>query len=345
MFLSKVGKFYHLFYFDETSKRRKVSTKSVLKSDALKFLRDFKQHEHERKVKLSRQLLSEFKEDFLTHSKTIHTPKTHDGVRIAFGQFIRIIGDAPMHKITVRQIEHFLAVKREEASEWTARNNYISLASAFETAKRWNCIESNPFRSVEKPKMREVQPAFFSKDDFRHLIHFVDDVDWRELFITAVATGMRLSELTALQWTDVDFVHKLIHVRNSDSFTTKSKKNRVVPMTEQLFLLLRERNERAATALVFHEKGRRLTKDEVSKAFKKYVRKACLSDKLHFHSLRHTFASWLVQDGASLYEVQKLLGHSTSKTTEIYSHLQPEQLHSTVNRILVPTTAGEVSLN
>jgi site-specific recombinase XerD len=57
--------------------------------------------------------------------------------------------------------------------------------------------------------------------------------------------------------------------------------------------------------------------------------------RLHLHSLRHTFASWLVQDGVSLYEVQKLLGHSSIAVTEIYSHLQPEQLHETVNRLKV----------
>jgi site-specific recombinase XerD len=73
-----------------------------------------------------------------------------------------------------------------------------------------------------------------------------------------------------------------------------------------------------------------------SKSFKTYARNALGSaTKLHFHSLRHTFATWLVQDGVSLYEVQKLLGHSNISVTEIYSHLQPEQLHGTVNRLQI----------
>ncbi len=71
----------------------------------------------------------------------------------------------------------------------------------------------------------------------------------------------------------------------------------------------------------------------VQHLFKRYVRDLKLPERLHFHSLRHTFASWLVQDGATLYEVQKLLGHSSAKVTEVYSHLQPEELHSTVERI------------
>ena len=79
-----------------------------------------------------------------------------------------------------------------------------------------------------------------------------------------------------------------------------------------------------------------MEKDFISKTFKKCVLDAELDERLHFHSLRHTFASWLVQEGVSLYEVQKLLGHPSSSVTQIYSHLQPEQMHSTVNRIDLP---------
>jgi site-specific recombinase XerD len=68
---------------------------------------------------------------------------------------------------------------------------------------------------------------------------------------------------------------------------------------------------------------------------KKAVRAAGLDDRLHFHSARHAFASWLVRAGVSLYEVQKLLGHSSPTVTEVYSHLQPEHLHGRVNKITV----------
>ncbi len=83
------------------------------------------------------------------------------------------------------------------------------------------------------PDVRELQPAYLSKADFRRLLGAVKEKDIRELFISAVSTGIRLSELTALQWPDVDQVQKVIHVRNTDTFTTKSKKNRVVPMSDQ----------------------------------------------------------------------------------------------------------------
>jgi site-specific recombinase XerD len=84
---------------------------------------------------------------------------------------------------------------------------------------------------------------------------------------------------------------------------------------------------------VFARSGNRLSQSYVEHKFKQYVRWAGLNDDLKFHSLRHTFATWVVQNGASIYEVQKLLGHSDIKTTQIYAHLMASELHSTVNRI------------
>jgi site-specific recombinase XerD len=335
MFLSKRGRTYYLFYFDEIGKRHKISTRCVHKSDALKFLQEFKAREYEHRLRLQRTSLSQFIQDFLTHGRSNKTANTLEVQSVALRVFLRFVGDVPLHNVGVREIEAFLTWKRAEVSDYTVRFYYIALASAFETAKRWNCIATNPFRLVEKPKTRELQPPHFSKDEFRTLLQTVGERDLRELYLCAVFTGMRLGELAALQWTDVDFVRKVLHVRNSGSFTTKSKKNRIVPMNEQLWRVLAVRKEGASCELVFHKSGRQLTKDEVSKTFKRYVYKAGVNVQLHFHSLRHTFATWLVQEGVSLYEVQKLLGHSNISTTQVYSHLQPEHLHDTVNKITV----------
>ena len=106
-------------------------------------------------------------------------------------------------------------------------------------------------------------------------------------------------------------------------------------MSEELFRLLGERKERIRfeCEIVFHNKyGGKLLETTVSHYFKLYVVDAEINDKLHFHSLRHSFASALVMSGVSLYAVQKLLGHSNSKTTEIYAHLLPQQLHYEINK-------------
>ena len=247
------------------------------------------------------------------------------------------MGDLRLDKVGVREIEGFLAQKKEEASEWTARKYYIHLASAFETAKRWNYIKENLFRKVEKPKTRDIQPVYLSKVEMRTLLKAIDDIQFKNVCLVALYTGMRLGELLNLQWCDVDLVSRVIHIGNSDTFTTKTRKNRSIPMNDQLHALLCEMKDRRSSELVLHSQGKYLSPESSSQRDLRHTSEHSeLNDKLHFHSLRHTFASWLVQDGVSLYEVQKLLGHSNIAVTQVYSHLQPEGLHSTVNRITIP---------
>jgi integrase len=289
--------------------------------------------ERHRKAAFTRKSLREFFADYQAYSGGVHTPKTQHSIANAFRELLRIIGDVKLEKLGIKEIEGFLAQKKAETSEWTARKYYIHLTSAFETARRWNFIAANPFKKVQKPKTSELQPLFFTRDEMRSLLKFMQDGQLRNLSLTAVYTGMRLGELLNIQWADIDLVTRVIQIRNTETFTTKSRKNRAIPIGEQLHSLFSEMKGAASSELVFHEGGKRLSGNGVSKQFKASVRRARINDKLHFHSLRHTFASWLVQDGVSLYEVQKLLGHSNIAVTQVYSHLQPESLHSTVNRI------------
>ncbi|MBA4312667.1 MAG: hypothetical protein C0417_08555 [Chlorobiaceae bacterium] len=334
MFLSKRSNgIYYLWYFDEGGRKHKVSTGCNLKSDAVKFLRDFNENASYRKSRITLKTLKEFHSDYQTYSKSVHTLKTQQSIDSAFRELQRIVGDIMHNKIGIREIESFLAQKKAEASEWTARKYYISLASAFETAKRWNYISINPFRKVQKPKTSEVQPVYLNKEDMTSLLGKVTDIQCKNLFLVAVLTGLRLGELLNLQWSDIDLIKKVIYIKNRETFSTKNRKNRVAPINEQLLNVLILMKENASSEIVFHSKGKHLKPNWISKAFKGYVLKTGLNEKLHFHSLRHTFASWLVQDGVSLYEVQKLLGHSNISVTQVYSHLQPETLHSTVNKI------------
>jgi site-specific recombinase XerD len=335
MFLSKIGSVYYLYFSDDTGTRQKVTTSCRKKSDAFIFLQNFKLNEYAKRKKLKTISFSEFKDQFIAYSSGIHTPKTLRTNVTAFREFLRVEGNKPLHTIGIREIDHFLSVKKSEASEWTARKYYGSLAAAFEKALQWNYLEENPFRKVPKPKEREILPAYFSETDFSLLLSVIEERDFRELCITGLLTGLRLSELINLHWSDFDFASKLILIRNTETFTTKTRKNRIVPMSDELYRLLKDRKEAILfeCEVVFHNKnGGELLYTSVSQKFKKYIRRAGLNDKLHFHSLRHSFATALVSAGVSLYAVQKLLGHTTIRTTEIYSHLMPQQLHFEVNR-------------
>ena len=187
--------------------------------------------------------LEDFKKEFLEYSSGVHSKKTIRTHRTAFREFIRIEGNRPLSTIGIREIEHFLSKKKQEASEWSARKYYGSLASAFEKAVHWELLKENPFRKVKKPKPPEVLPLFFSEDEFNTLLSRIQNREFRYLCITALLSGLRLAELLSLRWNDLDFTTKVIQVKNSEFFTTKSRKNRIVPMSEELFRLLMEKRE------------------------------------------------------------------------------------------------------
>lgn len=335
MFLSRCRGVYYLFFKDESGVRHKVSTSSRKKPDALQFLRNFNREEFEAKERVSTVLFSEFVVQYSAYASSVHTAKTFNTYQTAFREWQRVQGNSLLNSIGIREVEHFLSVKKVEASDWTARKYYIALASAFEKAVQWQFISVNPFRKVAKPKVREVLPVYFTESDFRMFLSAIDTKNFRDLCITGILTGLRLGELLALRWSDIDFSTGTLLIQNSESFTTKSKRSRVVPMSEELSGLLSDRKGKVSSEseLVFSNRyGRRLVETTIEHKFKVTVRRAGLNDRLHFHSLRHSFASALVMSGVSLYAVQKLLGHSQSKTTEIYSHLLPQQLHSEINK-------------
>jgi integrase/recombinase XerD len=147
---------------------------------------------------------------------------------------------------------------------------------------------------------------------------------------------MRLGELVNMKWTWIDLNENQILLQCSDSFTTKSKSCRVIPFNSHLGNIFINRWPKVLSIknddFVFYRlNGIRLNENYVSKKFKEYVRLAGLNDKIHFHTLRHSFASLLVQRGVSLYVVKELLGHEALSTTQIYSHLQQQNLRDAVN--------------
>jgi integrase len=147
----------------------------------------------------------------------------------------------------------------------------------------------------------------------------------------AVCTGLRRGELLRLRWRDVDLDGERLRVASREGEETKSGHERQLPLRgDALDVLHRMNEERPAGGLdqrVFtDDKGKRLYKRRPTQRFKFFVRKAKLPqrERLRFHSLRHTCASWLVMRSVPSRVVQAILGHSSVNVTERYSHLQPE---------------------
>lgn len=154
----------------------------------------------------------------------------------------------------------------------------------------------------------------------------------RDLIILACHTGLRKSELTGLRWDRIDWTR---HTLTLEPHETKSQKRRTLPLNPEAADALRRRAAHATDAHVFPVQ-------DFKKAFTTACRRANLTDVTP-HTLRHTFASWLVIAGVPLVEVRDLLGHSTIKLTERYAHLAPENLRTAVHALCAQTVIAAPS--
>jgi site-specific recombinase XerD len=331
MFLSKRNHIYYLCYEDDDGRKRKISTKARYKSDALKFLRTFDERREE--IRRLRIYLSGFIEDAVRYAETTLTPATAKLYRHSLRNFKEVFGDVLISRLTPRHFDLYKSARLQKVSPVSVNVELRTIRSALNLALRWQLIERNPFLGLPLARVPVETPPYFSKTDFQHLLESITETWFRDVVIFTVVTGLRRAEVINLKWLDVDLERKVISIHSQEGFRTKGGKSRFVPLNRLALHIMIKRRSESVTDYVFEVEGRRLSGYWLSHKLKKYIRRLGLQENLNYHALRHTFASWLVQDGVSIYEVQKLLGHSDVSTTQIYSHLQPETLHRTVERL------------
>jgi integrase/recombinase XerD len=146
---------------------------------------------------------------------------------------------------------------------------------------------------------------------------------------------MRRDEIRLLKWSSINLKERSITVSNTKTFTTKSKKERIIPINDTLYEMLKNRLPKiinlSRDELVFQKhSGIPYHPDYLTKQFKKVVRDLGMSEKIRLHSLRHSTASNLAQANVSLYIIKEILGHQDISTTTQYSHLQKENLTNAI---------------
>lgn len=338
MYLAKRSNgIYYLWYINPaTNKKSKVSTRSTTQKGACQFLREFNLQQKLVEKKQSEYSLSKFKEEYLSYSVGVHSPKTYLCYKIALEQFLAFLGDKILRDVGVQDIEQFLTFKISSTSKWSGRKYYAHLASAFQHAIVWDKLTINPFKKVKKPRIPELLPKYFTWEDISKLLNVADDKDMKDIIILAISTGMRLGEIVNLQWSHIDLSRRIIIVQNTNEFSTKSRKNRKIPISNSLLSVLNERKRNEKCNYVFYYEDKHCRPDLITKRFKRYVRQAAIDQTLHFHSLRHSTASLLVQANVPIYTVKEILGHSQISTTMIYAHLAESHLQESINCLNFP---------
>lgn len=333
MFLSKRSNgIYYIFYDQPNGKRTCVSTKARNKNDALNFLGNFQNNL--RIVSDSKVILIDLKSfsfDYLKFSEKFHTANTHRMLKIIFEQFKEQLGNPTINEITARDCELFI-YKKANVSCYTSQKYLAHLRAAFNKALEQGYITDNPFRKIKNFKIPESFPKFLSDEEYKKLLSITEDDDLKDLITFAINTGLRQMELLMLEWIQIDFNSGILILDNQLNIT-KSKKVRNVPLNKSALDILQKRKVNSQSTRIFTYKGAGIKADFISKKFKKLVVNAEINREFNFHSLRHTFASWLVQKGVSIYEVSKLLGHADIKTTQIYAHLRSDDLRNAVEKL------------
>lgn len=196
-------------------------------------------------------------------------------------------------------------------------------------------VKHDPSHIVKGPKKQKMLPQYVRENEMDRLLDFPEmwgdaykDIRARTIIILLYETGLRRSELTGLNDADVDFVSRQLKV------TGKRNKQRVIPFGEEMAAELQHyivaRNaqfeNRMEDALFLSDKGRRVTPGQVYVTVRKYLSKVTTMKKRSPHVLRHSFATAMLNNGAGIESVRKLLGHESVATTEIYTHTTFEQL-------------------
>ncbi len=194
----------------------------------------------------------------------------------------------------------------------------------------------NPVTKIKKPSADNRRVRFLTHDEADRLLAALAEKSPQvhDMALLSLHCGLRAGEVFSLTWGDVDLDRGVLTLRD-----TKSGKTRAAIMTDAVKSMLEAKERRGPADLVFpSETGRKV--GQVSQSFVKTVNALGLNNgvtdrrqKVVFHTLRHSFASWLVEQGVDLYTVKELMGHGTLAMTERYSHLSPDKLRRAVKTL------------
>ena len=239
-------------------------------------------------------------------------------------------GDKYLSQITRKFVEDFKTERAKIVKPDTVNDNLTLLKGMFRRAIEWGYTSQNPAQDVKRLKATHKKPRFLSREEGVSLLDAASD-DWKALIATGLYAGLRAGELMNLQWQDVNFKNRTITIQAKDDWQPKNRKVRVIPISSRLLAYLQKHPRHITSPYLFCDPdgskysvlGRKLIS----------IAKHAGLTGVTPHTLRHTFASWLVMGGTDLATVQKLLGHSDIATTMIYAHLTPDHLKAAVERL------------
>ncbi len=271
-----------------------------------------------------------FSESYLPYAKQHKRSWTRDETLYRL-RVAPTFGATRLNDIKRRDVQNFLGAMQDEGlAEATADHHVKLIRQMLNLAVRWDVIETNPIVGVKLFNPDNKKQSYLEGDDLDRLLDVLRRDPNRGVCDAALfllCTGARLNEALFATWDHVDLGNRVWRIPAENS---KSKRGRSVPLNDSAIELLRRLGSRASGGRLFvsERTGKPLT--YVHKVWERIRNEAGMPD-LRLHDLRHQFASLLVNSGRTLYEVQKILGHSNSAVTERYAHLSQSALKDAAN--------------
>lgn len=225
----------------------------------------------------------------------------------------------PLRKITTQKIRKYLFDKQKKGLSSQTISLYVN-AINFIYAQIYKKPE---FYKIKHPKQSHKLPVVLSRKEIQHILKNIKNKKHKVMISIAYSSGLRVSEVVNLRCQDVDLDELTIHIKQS-----KGKKDRITILSDSIIADLRKHlTNKNPNDLVFEsERGGALTTTTLQKNFKTALKKTKINKPATFHSLRHSFATHLLENGTDVRYVQALLGHQNIRTTQRYTHITNPKL-------------------
>ena len=263
-----------------------------------------------------------------------------------------------LNHIHNEHISSFMAELRNKGkSSATQTSYYTRLSHFFNWCVISSFIKSDPTTRIERPKLTKKEKRILTKEQFNCLLREIKkdcedrrgivkstDLVWlHDLLVVTVQTGLRVGEVCAMCWNWIDLENQQIVVRRSAHFVPKRGHERTIPIRGEALAIVSRLSKRLgfindADPVFPSSRGQKgdshfLNPTYVSKRFLYYCRQVGLPKGISFHSLRHSFCTWMIAENVPVPVVQRLAGHADITTTMGYVHVVNADLHSAVERV------------
>jgi len=296
-------------------------------------------HKKEQEEKDSLTFERFFQETYFPQAKANKSEKSYRREEQLFNLWIApVIGLIPLKDVSPLHLEQLKSnMSKGNRSARSIRYALATIRQVFNMAKYLNLYAGQPpTSSVKFPQEDNRRLRFLSRDEANILLNSLrmKSQQLYEISLLSLKSGARADEIFKLTWGDVDLQRDTLTL-----WDTKNTKTRIVFLTADVKEMLIQKKRGQNTDLVFPSRdGKKI--EQISDTFNRTVNELKLNEgvkdrrmKVVFHTLRHTYASWLVENGESLYTVKELMGHSTLSMTERYAHLSNGALQKAVKRL------------